>query len=127
MADPQVPYLSPNDLTVIGELPREEFLEILAAMDISFNVTLSECHPMMPMESYRLRVPCLISNTSDLFTDDPRLNELTTVSQPDNPAAVALAASQLLEHRDEAVTLANASLDRTDRQSAEQWRQFTRG
>jgi hypothetical protein len=82
---------------------------------------------MMPMESYRLGVPCLISNTSDLFTDDPRLNELTTVDEPDNPAAIAAAATQLLENRDEAVTLANASLDRTDRRSAEQWRLFTRG
>jgi hypothetical protein len=127
MADPQVAYLSPHDLTVIGELPRDEFLGILAALDISFNVTLSECHPMMPMESYRLGVPCLISNTSDLFTDDPRLSELTTVNQPDNPAAIAAAATQLLEHRDEAVTLANASLDRTDKHSAEQWRLFTRG
>jgi hypothetical protein len=127
MADPQVPYLSPNDLTVCGELPRDEFLAILAAMDISLNVTLSECHPMMPMEAYRVGVPCLISNTSDLFTDDPRLNELTTVSQPDNPTAIAAAASTLLEHSVEAVTLANASLDRTDQRSAEQWRQFTRG
>jgi hypothetical protein len=127
MADPQVPYLSPHDLTICGELPRDEFLSILAAMNISFNVTLSECHPMMPMESYRLGVPSLISSTSDLFTDDPRLNELTTVRQPDNPSAIARAASQLLEHRDEAVSLANASLDRTDRRSAEQWRVFTRG
>jgi hypothetical protein len=127
MADPQVAYLSPHDLTVIGELPRDEFLGILAALDISFNVTLSECHPMMPMESYRLGVPCLISNTSDLFTDDPRLTELTTVNQPDNPSAIAAAATELLEHRDEAVTLAKASLDRTDRRSAEQWRLFTRG
>jgi hypothetical protein len=127
MADPQVPYLSPNDLTVCGELPRAEFLQILTAMDISFNVTLSECHPMMPMESYRLGVPCLISNTSDLFTDDPELHELTTVNQADNPSAIASAASRLLEHASEAVILANGSLDRTDRRSAEQWRAFTRG
>jgi hypothetical protein len=127
MADPQVPYLSPNDLTVCGELPRAEFLSILAAMDVSFNVTLSECHPMMPMESYRLGVPCLISSTSDLFSDNPRLLELTTVNEADNPAAIASAASRLLEHRDEAVTLANDSLDRTDRRSAEQWQVFTRG
>jgi hypothetical protein len=126
MADPQVPYLSPHDLTVCGELPRDEFLAILAAMDISFNVTLSECHPMMPMESYRLGVPCLISRTSNLFSDDPRLNELTTVDQPDNPTAIARAASELLKHRDEAVSLANASLDRTDRRSAAQWLAFTR-
>ena len=127
MADPHVPYLSPNDLTVCGELPRAEFLAIQAAMDITFNVTLSECHPMMPMESYRLGVPCLISNTSDLFVEDPRLSDLTIVDEADNPAAIALAAARLLENRDEAVTLANAALDRTDQASAEEWRGFTRG
>jgi len=125
MADPHVPYLSPNDLTVCGELPRAEFLGIQAAMDISFNVTLSECDPMMPMESYRLGVPCLISNTSDLFTDDPRLNDLTTVDEADNPAAIAVAASRLLENKDEAVALANAALDRVDQRSAEEWQEFT--
>ena len=127
MADPHVPYLSPNDLTVCGELPRAEFLSIQAAMDITFNVTLSECHPMVPMESYRLGVPCLISNTSDLFIEDPRLSDLTVVDEADNPAAIALAASRLLDNRDEAVALANVALDRTDRASAEQWRGFTRG
>ncbi len=126
MADPHVPYLSPNDLTVCGELPRAEFLAIQAAMDITFNVTLSECHPMMPMESYRLGVPCLISNTSDLFVEVPRLSDLTIVDKADNPAAIALAASRLLDNKDEAVTLANVALDRTDRASAEQWREFTR-
>jgi hypothetical protein len=126
MADPQVPYLSPDDFTVTGELPRTESLGVQAAMDISLNVTLSECHPMMPMESYRLGVPCLISNTSDLFSDDPRLKDLTSVVEADNPSAIALAASRLLDNKDEAVALANASLDRTDRRSAEQWQKFTR-
>lgn len=126
MADPQVPYLSPNDLTVCGELLREDFLPILAAMDVTLNVTLSECHPMLPMESYRLGVPCLTSRTSDLFIDDDRLYDLTTVDQPDNPEAIASAAHQLLDHRAEAVALANASLDRADERSASQWAEFTR-
>jgi len=126
MDDPQVPYLSRNDLTICGELSRDEFLPIQAAMDITFNVTLSECHPMLPMESYRLGVPCLMSRTSDLFTDDPDLYELTTVDRADNPDAIAEAAERLLTNKAEAVALANASLDTTDRNSADQWRAFTR-
>jgi hypothetical protein len=126
MADPQVAYLSLNDLTVCGELPRAEFLAIQAAMDISFNVTLSECHPMMPMESYRLGVPCLMSRTSDLFINDSDLYELTTVDQADNPAAIAQAAKRLLDNAPEAVERANRALDAVDATSAEQWRAFTR-
>jgi len=121
-----VPYLSRNDLTICGELSRDEFLPIQAAMDITFNVTLSECHPMLPMESYRLGVPCLMSRTSDLFADDPDLYELTTVDRADNPDAIAEAAERLLTNKAEAVALANASLDTTDRNSADQWRAFTR-
>lgn len=127
MNDPHVAYVPSDTFTVWGELPRKEFLSVQAAMDISLNVTLSECHPMMPMESYRLHVPCLTSRTSDLFIDDPDLYELTTVDRPDDPDAIAIAAASLLENRDEAVQRANASLDRTDRQAAEQWQAFTSG
>jgi len=126
MDDPHVPYLSRNDLTICGELPRDEFLPIQAAMDITFNVTLSECHPMLPMESYRLGVPCLMSRTSDLFIENPDLYELTTVDRADNPDAIAEAAERLLTNRAEAVAMANASLDIIDRTSADQWRAFTR-
>ena len=126
MADPQVAYLSPHDLTVCGELPRTEFLAIQAAMDISLNVTLSESHPMMPMEAYRLGVPCLMSRTSDLFIDDSDLYELTTVDQADNPTAIAQAAKRLLDNSQEAVEQANRALDAIDATSAEQWRAFTR-
>ncbi len=126
MDDPNVPYLSRNDLTICGELPREEFLPIQAAMDITLGVTLSECHPMLPMESYRLGVPCLISRTSDLFVDDRDLYELTTLDQPDSPDAIAQAAQRLLESAPEAVLRANAALDVIDRSSAQQWQAFTR-
>lgn len=126
MEDPNVPYLSGDDFTICGELPRDGFLEIQAAMDITFNVTLSECHPMLPMESYRLGVPCLMSRTSDLFAEHPDLYELTTLDRPDNPDAIAEAADRLLASKVEAVALANASLDDLDRRSANQWRSFTR-
>jgi hypothetical protein len=125
MGDPNVPYLSRNDLTILGELPRSEFLAIQAAMDITLNVTFSECHPMMPMESYRLGVPCLISRTSDLFTDDPELYEMTSVDRSDDPDAMAKAAILLLDRRDEAVARANEALDRLDARAASIWLAFT--
>ena len=95
-------------------------------MDVSLNVTLSECHPMMPMESYRLGVPCLTSRTSDLFLDDPDLYDLTTTDMPDNPDAIASACTRLLANRTEAVERANRSLDRTDREASAMWQAFVR-
>ena len=108
-----------NDQYIASEL------FILAAMDITLNVTLSECHPMLPMESYRLGVPCLMSRTSDLFIDAPDLYELTTVDQADNPEAIAGAAARLLEQRSEATAQAGPALDAVDRRSADQWHAFT--
>jgi hypothetical protein len=125
MHDPGVAYIPSDGLVVTGELSHEEFLRTQAAMDITFNVTLSECHPMMPMESYRLGVPCLISRTSDLFTDDDELLSLTSTAESDNPSAIATAARDLLEHRERAVSLANASLDRLDTVAADAWTAFT--
>jgi hypothetical protein len=126
MADPMVPYLDGRGIVVHGELPASDFLAVMAGMDITLNVTLSECHPMMPMESYRLGVPCLMSRTSDLFREDPELHALTTVDEADDPTAIAEAASHLLEHADRAVELANVALDRIDRESAAAWVRFTR-
>ncbi len=81
---------------------------------------------MMPMESYRLGVPCLMSRTSDLFLTNQDLYELTTVAQADNPKAIANAASDLLANTDEAVHMANEELDKLDARSAEMWQEFTR-
>jgi hypothetical protein len=125
MLDPDVGYIPSDALVATGELPRDEFLRTKAAMDITMNVTLSECHPMMPMESYRLGVPCLISRTSDLFTDDQELLALTSVTESDDPSAIARAAKELLENRDRAVSLATASLDRLDVAATTAWMAFT--
>jgi hypothetical protein len=126
MQDPQVAYIPSDALVITGELPRDEFLRTKAAMDITMNVTLSECHPMMPMESYRLGVPCLISRTSDLFRDDDELLAITSVADSDDPSAIARAARDLLENRDRAVSLATESLDRLDTVATTAWMAFTR-
>jgi hypothetical protein len=126
MEDPHVPYLSPDYLTVCGELPRDEFLSLQAAMDMTFNVTFSECHPMQPMESYVLGVPCLVSRTSELFSDDRELWDLTTIDRADNPAAIASQAARLMDDASEAVSRARESLGRLDEASAGLWEAFTR-
>lgn len=125
MHDPGVPYLPQDSMVVCGEMSQDNFLRTEAAMDLTLNVTLSECHPMMPMESYRLGVPCLTSRTSDLFASDPDLYELTTVAEADNPSAIATAATRLLEHRVEVVESANAHLDQLDVEASAAWAAFT--
>ncbi|MEZ5175708.1 MAG: hypothetical protein R2823_05835 [Acidimicrobiia bacterium] len=122
---PDVRYLPADAVTSWGEMGRDGLLAAQAAMDIAFNVTLSECHPMMPMEAYRLGVPCLMSRTSDLFASNADLYEATTVAEVDNIDAVALAADRLLAAREQIVIAANAELDRIDETGRTRWMEFT--
>jgi hypothetical protein len=124
MQRPDVRYLPRKRIVEHGELPRDRFLQLLGSMGLNLHVTLSECHPMTPMESYGLGVPCLVSRTSRLFGDDPDLLALTSVIELDNPQAIAPKAAALQAEATEAVTRARASLARLDVEAAARWDDF---
>ena len=125
MRKPEVSYLEGIAIVEHGELPWERFVALQGSVDINLYVTLSECHPSTPQESYLSGVPCLLSRVSGVFQDDPRLWEITTTDLADNPSAIALAARDLLEVRDEAVARARAWMSGHDRCAAEIWDRFT--
>jgi hypothetical protein len=120
-------YLEPVEVVVHGELPYEEFISLQASVDINLYVTLSECHPSAPQESYMTGVPCLMSRTSSVFRSDPVLWDLTTVDELDNPSAVARAALRLLDAREEAVARAGAWIAEADQAASDLWSRFTSG
>lgn len=122
---PAIEYLARLPLVEHGELPRAEFLTIQASTHLNLYVTLSECHPLGPIESYLLGVPALMSRTSGVFRSDGRLWELTTVEEADDPVAIAAAARRLLTRAPEAVERARAWIARTDEAAAATWRDFT--
>lgn len=99
-ATPDVPYLERARLVDHGQVSRPRILGLIAAMDVNFAVSLYECFPILPQESYQLGVPCLVSRTSSLFRSDPTLWELSTVAEHDNPSAIATAAELLLRVAD---------------------------
>jgi hypothetical protein len=92
---------------------------------INLYVTLTECHPLTPIESYLLGVPCLISRTSGVFADDPELWETTTVDRADDPRAIAAAAAALLERKVECVVRARSWIRAADERAKTVWDQFT--
>jgi hypothetical protein len=124
MRTPAVPYLPFDRIVEHGEIPQQRFLPTLAGVDLNLHVTLSECHPMTPMESYLLGVPCLISHTSALFSDDADLLALTAVVDIDDPARIAGQARRLIDEREEAVGRARASLRRMDVEAEAAWAAF---
>ncbi len=122
---PDVSYLEGIDVVEHGELPWEQFVAIQGSVDLNLYVTLSECHPSTPQESYLAGVPCLISRVSGVFTDDPRLWEITSTDRPDDPSAIADGARDLMSVSDEAVQRARAWMTNHDRLAAEIWNRFT--
>lgn len=124
MSAPDVDYLRPLTLVEHGELGWSEFLPLLAGVTLNFYVTLSECLPLTPLESYLLGVPCLISQTSALFRSAPDLWELTTVPELDNPRAIAAAGARLLTNSADAVEAARAWMPVWDQYAVSQWDEF---
>lgn len=66
--------------------------------DLTLYVTLSECMPMVPLESIAQGTPCLIGPSTGLFTEDPLLFEKLIVKDPSNPVAIRRA---ILDARDD--------------------------
>ena len=127
MEDPAVDYLQGLPMVVHGELPWEHFVALQGSVDLNLYVSLSECHPMSPMESYLAGVPCLISPTSEVFADDLPLRDLTTVVEIDDPRAIARAGGTLLDRRDDVIPLATAWIERSDLEALRRWVEFTAG
>lgn len=119
MRVPDLDYLRNCRIVEHGETGWSEFQDLLASMDLNLYVTLSECHPMTPLESYLGGVPCLVSDTSELFESDPVLHDLTVVRQHDDPTAVAKAADRLLHQRAVAVERAQGWIQEADTRAAE--------
>jgi hypothetical protein len=83
-----------------GDLPHERFLDLLAQMDLCLYVSLSECYPMLVIESLIRGVPCLTSHTHEILAYDEDLARRLIVDAPDNPAAIAEKAEAALADRE---------------------------
>lgn len=125
MRRPEVTYLDGIAVVEHGEMPWEEFVALQGSVDINLYVTLSECHPSTPQESYLAGVPCLMSRVSGVFREDPRLWEITTTDLADDPSAIAAAAMELLASKDEAVERAGEWMIGHDRRAAGIWARFS--
>lgn len=126
MSRPSNYYVAKAAVVEHGELDYPSFVSLQASVDINLYVTLSECHPSTPQESYLTGVPCLTSRSSAVFRSDAELWDLTTVDEADNPMAIAEAARRLQNHRDQAMALALNWISEADRVGEELWQAFVR-
>lgn len=124
MIRPPARYMAAMTVREHGEMDRDSFLSVQAAMDLNLYATLSECHPMGPLESFLSGVPALLSRTSDLFRSDPELWEVVTTDSPDDPTLVAAAVERLLDEGEDVVTRAREWIAAADAGARERWAQF---
>jgi hypothetical protein len=97
---PDVSYLAGHGRFIAhGELPYEQFLALLGEMDLSLCVSLSECYPMVVVESLMRGVPCLTSHCHEILAHDDGLAQSLIVSAHDNPEAIARQAEAVLADR----------------------------
>jgi hypothetical protein len=80
-------------------LAPDELMAEIRRTQLSLYVTFAECCPMLPLESMKMGVPCLIGPTSHLFADAPFLFERLVVPFPDRADVIADFMTRALRER----------------------------
>lgn len=94
--DLQLPYR-----TVSAEpLPHRRLMRAMAETGLTLYVTVSECSPMLPLESFSVGVPCLVGPASHLFRRNDTLREALVVQRPHSPAEIAEKARHALGNQE---------------------------
>lgn len=84
-------------------IPQEQMPKCLAQMHLNLYVTLTECAPMVVLESLAVGAPCLTGPTSHFFEDDPYLYDRLVVPSPDRHDVIAAYIERALDERDQII------------------------
>ena len=90
--------------THLGFLPQAEMPAFLAANTINLYVSLSECAPMLPLESLSEGVPCLFGANNHYFSDHQYLRSRLMVDVPDSETRIARYADIAIEERQQIIS-----------------------
>ena len=81
-------------------IDQDKMGEALSERHLNLYVTLSECSPMLPLESLGAGTPCLLGPVSHLFEDHPYLHSRLVVPYPDRSDIISKFIHRGLEERD---------------------------
>lgn len=81
----------------------DELRKWMRLMHVNLYVTLSECCPMVPLESLSVGTPCLVGANSHLFRDDRYLYDRLVVPFADSSESIYEKLLQAMDERDEIV------------------------
>jgi hypothetical protein len=105
-------------------IPQAEMPQALARMHLNLYVTLSECAPMLPLESLAAGAPCLLGPTSHYFEDHPYLHSRLVVPSPDRALVIARYIEQALAERDQIIAAYQAYAPLYNARAAQSVRDF---
>jgi len=88
----------------LGSIPQNKMPGFLASKTINLYVTLSECAPMLPLESLAEGVPCLFGPNNHFFSDHPYLRNRLMVDIPDSETRIARYACAAIEERQKIIS-----------------------
>ena len=72
----------------------------LSKMDINMYFTLSECSPMLPLESISMGIPVLVGPTTTFFDSDPFLRQRLVAASPEDMGCIRTTVDALLADYD---------------------------
>lgn len=82
-------------------VPQAEMPAQLATTHLNLYVTLNECAPMLPLESFGVGVPCIIGPNTPYFQKHSYLRDRLVVAVPDDAQAIAMKIRLALDERDQ--------------------------
>lgn len=91
-------FIDKARITVYGILPKAEFLKLYAGLDINMYISMTDCFPMVAIESMQYGVPCLVSDTSDVYSFNAKLKKWLTVSTIDGPIGISNKINEVIDN-----------------------------
>jgi glycosyltransferase involved in cell wall biosynthesis len=88
-------------IVVHPTLSRNSVLDLMNRSTIVLYVTISECAPIVPLESFVAGVPCLSGANHGLLKDNPFLEEMLIVEREDDPNSIVDAILKVKDHYEE--------------------------
>lgn len=105
-------------------IPQAEMPRYLQTAHLNLYVTLNECAPMLPLESFAVGVPCIVGPNTPYFIGDSYLQDRLIVKVPDDAYAIALCIERALADRDEVVAAYRVYAERHNAESRRSVEQF---
>lgn len=84
-------------------VPQAEMPAQLATTHLNLYVTLNECAPMLPLESFGAGVPCIVGPNTPYFENNPYLQSRLVVPVPDDAHAISQKIRLALAERDQII------------------------